>query len=55
MQMKVISTFNRFWAKKTTPDWHLLTVGDMKKLFPEAEIIKEKSLLFTKSLIAVKR
>lgn len=55
MQMKVISNFNKFWAKKTTPDWHLLTVNDMKQLFPDAEIIKEKSLLFTKSLIAVKR
>lgn len=55
LQMKVISTFNKFWAKKTSPDWHLLTVRDMKALFPEAEIIKERSLFFTKSLIAVKR
>ncbi|HVG40531.1 MAG TPA: hypothetical protein VM888_02880, partial [Chitinophagaceae bacterium] len=55
LQMNVISTFGKFWPKRTIPDWNLLTVHDMKILFPEAEIIKEKSAFFTKSLIAVKR
>ncbi|MFI5185137.1 MAG: class I SAM-dependent methyltransferase [Chitinophagales bacterium] len=53
-QIAVLKLFNKFWAKKTHPDWHLLTVKKMKKLFPNAKIIKEKSFGFTKSLIAYK-
>ena len=51
---KILSITNKFWPKKTEPDWHLLNIADMKKLFPDAKIIKEKSFFFTKSLIAVK-
>jgi hypothetical protein len=54
LQFKVLHITNKFWPKKTEPDWHLLTISDMKELFPDAEIIKEKSFFFTKSLIAVK-
>jgi hypothetical protein len=53
MQIKIIAFFNKFWPKKTVPDWHLLTIKQMKELFPEAKIIKEKSFFFTKSLIAI--
>ncbi|NPA43805.1 MAG: methyltransferase domain-containing protein [Chlorobi bacterium] len=43
-----------FWVKKTDPDWHLLTAGDMRRLFPEARIFKEKVWGMTKSVMAVK-
>ena len=55
LQIKTIRLFNKFWPVKTWPDFNLLTVKDMKELFPEAEIIKEKSFLFTKSLTAYKK
>lgn len=45
---------NRFWVKRTTPDWRLLTVADMRALFPDAVIKKEKLLGFTKSIMAIK-
>lgn len=54
IQIKIISFFNKFWPKKTSPDFNLLTEKEMKELFPEAKIIKEKYFLFTKSLIAYK-
>jgi len=54
IQITIIRIFNRFWPKKTTPDWNLLTYNDMQKLFPDAIIYKEKSLGLTKSLIAIK-
>ncbi|MDQ3682078.1 MAG: class I SAM-dependent methyltransferase [Bacteroidota bacterium] len=52
-QIKIIIFFNKFWPKKTWPDFNLLTEKEMKELFPEARIVREKSFLFTKSLIAI--
>ncbi len=52
--IKVIKLFNLFWPKKTTPDWNLLTYNEMKQLFPEAIIYREKSFGLTKSFIAIK-
>lgn len=40
--------------KKTLPDFNLLTVSDMKALFPDADIVYEKSMGMIKSIIAVK-
>ncbi len=45
---------NRFWVKKTSPDWHLLTRRQMKELFPGAKVLEEKVWRLTKSIIAVK-
>lgn len=45
---------NRFWVKQTPPDFNLLGVDDMKKLFPEAKIICEKKYGLTKSVMALK-
>lgn len=53
-QIKLIRFLNRFWIKKTGPDFNLLTVKDMKGFFPDAIIKKEKSLFMTKSIIAIK-
>jgi SAM-dependent methyltransferase len=54
LQISIISFFNKFWPKKSKPDFNLLTVKEMKLLFPEATIYKEKSMFFIKSLMAVK-
>ncbi|MCK4395667.1 MAG: methyltransferase domain-containing protein [Candidatus Marinimicrobia bacterium] len=54
MQVRLIKFLNSFWIKKTQPDWNLLDKHDMQILFPEANIIVEKFLGFSKSIIAIK-
>lgn len=44
---------NKVWVKKTSPDWNLLTNVEMVSLFSEAQIVEEKMLGFTKSLMAI--
>lgn len=46
---------NRFWVKRTAPDWHLLDKRQLAVLFEDATIIEERVLGLVKSLIAVKR
>lgn len=53
--IKTLKLFNKFWFKKTSPDWNLLTIKNMKFLFPDAEVHLEKSLGMIKSIIAVKK
>lgn len=50
----ILSLTNRFWIKKTILDWRLLTEAEMKALFPDAQILAEKFMGLTKSLIALK-
>lgn len=45
---------NRFWVKKTRPDWNLLTRAEMMRLFPDARVYTEKSFGLIKSLMAVR-
>jgi SAM-dependent methyltransferase len=54
-QIRLIDSMNQWWPKTTSPDWNLLTNEEMQELFPDAEVLFEKSFGFTKSLIAVKR
>jgi Methyltransferase domain len=53
-QICLISMFNGFWPKKTAPDYHLLRHEDMRRLFPEAEIVSERFTGLTKSLMAIR-
>ncbi len=55
VQIRVIIYLNRYWPKKTYPDWNLLTITQMQDLFPDAHIILEKSFGLVKSIIAVKK
>lgn len=54
LQIKIIKFNNSWWIKRAIPDFNLLTKRMMHQLFPEAEILSERFLGFTKSLIAIK-
>ncbi len=54
LQIGLINFTNKFWVKQTIPDFNLLTYKEMQALFPDAKIIKEKSVFMVKSLIAIK-
>jgi len=45
---------NKKWIKRTSPDWRLLTSAEIRKLFPDARIVKEQFFGLTKSIIAIK-
>ncbi len=45
---------NLFWVKKTGPDWYLLNRKEMRELFEGDEIIEERVLGLTKSLMVIK-
>lgn len=55
LQVPLFRFTNRFWIKKTTPDWYLPTMKDMKYYFPDASILEERVFGVTKSLIAYQR
>jgi cyclopropane fatty-acyl-phospholipid synthase-like methyltransferase len=54
LQINAIKILNKFWYKKTTPDWNLLDEFQMKELFPDAEIRIIKKFGFKKEIIAIK-
>ncbi|BBC01447.1 MULTISPECIES: class I SAM-dependent methyltransferase [Bradyrhizobium] len=53
-QIALINIFNRFWFKRTAPDWHLFDWREMTETFPDAKIYRERYLGMTKSLMAIK-
>jgi SAM-dependent methyltransferase len=50
----VLRSTNRFWVKKTQPDWNLLDAPTVSRLFEGACVIHERVLGLTKSVIALK-
>ena len=50
----LIKWTNRYWIKKTQPDWNLLSKSNLGELFPDGKFFQEKFLFLTKSLIIVK-
>ncbi|MCP3849615.1 MAG: class I SAM-dependent methyltransferase [Gammaproteobacteria bacterium] len=50
----ILKITNTFWVKKTSPDWYLLNRNEMNGLFQDANIVSEKSLSLTKSIMAIK-
>lgn len=54
LQWRVIKIFNKFWPRKDeNPDWSLLSYREMRMLFPEATIHRERMFGITKSYIAI--
>jgi SAM-dependent methyltransferase len=52
--VKILNFSNKFWIKKTNPDWNLLNERQMKEFFPDSKIYYEKYCGLVKSLIAIK-
>jgi SAM-dependent methyltransferase len=55
LQLRLVGWLNKWWIKPTQVDWNLLTGSAMAELFPDATIVRERTLGLSKSLIAVKR
>jgi hypothetical protein len=52
--LRLLRVTNKIWIQNSDPDWNLLNESQMRQLFPNAAIVKEKVLGLTKSFIAVK-
>ena len=53
-QVGLIEFFGRHWIKSVQPDFRLLTIREMRALFPDAEIVLERYCGFVKSIVAIK-
>jgi hypothetical protein len=53
-QVKLLEVVGRFWIKSVQPDFRLLTIREMRALFPDAEIVLERYCGFVKSIVAIK-
>lgn len=51
--LPLLRATNRFWVKKTAPDWNLLDARTLSRLFPGIPILRERSLGMVKSVTAV--
>jgi SAM-dependent methyltransferase len=52
--IRVLRLTNKFWVKKTSPDWNLLDASALARLFEDATVISERSLGMVKSVTALK-
>lgn len=53
-QIRALAFFGRHWIKSVQADFRLLTIKDMRALFPDAEIVLERYCGFVKSIVAIK-
>jgi SAM-dependent methyltransferase len=53
-QIKLLGFFGRHWIKQVQADFRLLTIKEMRALFPDAEIVLERYCGFVKSIVAIK-
>jgi hypothetical protein len=53
-QIQLLAFFGHHWIKSVQPDFRLLTIKEMRALFPDAEIVLERYCGFVKSIVAVK-
>jgi hypothetical protein len=53
-QITLLAFFGRHWIKSVQADFRLLTIRDMRELFPDAEIVLERYCGFVKSIVAIK-
>ncbi len=51
--LTLIPVLNKYWIKKTNPNFSLLSAREMQELFPKAIIVEEKFFFMTKSLMAI--
>jgi hypothetical protein len=52
--LRLLIVTNRYWIKRTSPDWYLLSRRRMAALFPDARIITERFCGLPKALIAIR-
>jgi SAM-dependent methyltransferase len=50
----VLRFTNNYWVKKTQPDWNLLDEATMSLLFEGADVVHERALGLSKSVIALR-
>jgi 2-polyprenyl-3-methyl-5-hydroxy-6-metoxy-1,4-benzoquinol methylase len=53
--LQILAVTNSFWVKKTSPDWSLLSASEMQRLFPDSQIVVERSLGLAKSIMAIRK
>ena len=53
-QIRLLDFFGRHWIKTVQADFRLLTIREMRTLFPDAEIVLERYCGFVKSIVAIK-
>jgi hypothetical protein len=54
MLIPFLRVSNKLWIKETAPDWNLLSLGEMKRLFPGSQLAEEKTCGLVKSIMAVR-
>lgn len=52
--MRLMKFLATRWFKPSQPDFRLLTIKEMRALFPDAEIVLERYCGFVKSIVAIK-